>query len=45
VLLLFVVYFSGAHRDLVETPGGKRPLGGPRSRWEDNIKMDLPGIG
>jgi hypothetical protein len=29
----------------VEKPEGKRPLGRPRSRWEDNIKMDLQGIG
>jgi hypothetical protein len=26
---------------LVERPEGKRPLGRPRHRWEDNIKMDL----
>jgi hypothetical protein len=26
---------------LVEKPEGKRPLGRPRRRWEDNIKMDL----
>jgi hypothetical protein len=26
---------------LVEKPEGKGPLGGPRRRWEDNIKMDL----
>jgi hypothetical protein len=25
--------------------GGKRPLGRPRSRWEDNIKMDLQEVG
>ena len=25
-------------------PTGKRPLGGPRSRWEDNIRMDLEEI-
>ena len=24
---------------------GKRPLGRPRRRWEDNIKMDLQGVG
>jgi len=24
---------------------GKRPLGSPRRRWEDNIKMDLNGVG
>jgi hypothetical protein len=26
-------------------PGGKRPLGRPRSRWEDNIKTDHKAIG
>ena len=26
-------------------PGGKRPLGRPRRMWEDNIKMDLQGVG
>jgi hypothetical protein len=31
----------GVHRVLVERPKGKRPLGRPRRRWEDNIKMDL----
>jgi hypothetical protein len=30
---------------LVERPEGKRPLGRPRRRWEDNIKMDLREIG
>jgi hypothetical protein len=29
------------YRDLVGRPEGKRPLGRPRRRWEDNIKMDL----
>jgi hypothetical protein len=29
------------HRVLVGKPQGKRPLGRPRCRWEDNIKMDL----
>jgi hypothetical protein len=29
------------HRVLVGKPEGKRPLGRPRHRWEDNIKMDL----
>jgi hypothetical protein len=24
-----------------ETPGGKRPFGKPRRRWEENIKMDI----
>jgi hypothetical protein len=30
-----------AYRILVGDPEGKRPLGRPRRRWEDNIKMDL----
>jgi len=30
---------------LVGKPEGKRPLGRPRCRWEDNIKMDLQGVG
>jgi hypothetical protein len=30
-----------AYRILVGKPEGKRPLGRPRCRWEDNIKMDL----
>jgi hypothetical protein len=35
----------GAYRVLVGRPEGKRPLGRPRRRWEDNIKMDLREIG
>jgi hypothetical protein len=34
-----------AYRVLVGRPEGKRPLGRPRRRWEDNIKMDLGEIG
>jgi hypothetical protein len=30
----------GVYRVLVGRPEGKRPLGRPRRRWEDNIKMD-----
>jgi hypothetical protein len=30
----------GAYRILVGRPEGRRPLGRPRRRWEDNIKMD-----
>jgi hypothetical protein len=30
-----------AYRILVGKPEGKRPLGRPKRRWEDNIKMDL----
>ena len=32
------------YRDLVGKPEGKRPLGKLRSRWEDNIKMDLQEV-
>ena len=32
---------TGAYRVLVGKPEGRRPLGRERSRWEDNIKMDL----
>jgi hypothetical protein len=34
-----------AYRILVGKPEGKRPLGRPRHRWEDNIKMVLREIG
>jgi hypothetical protein len=34
-----------AYRLLVQKPEGKRPLGGPRHRWEDNTKMDLQEVG
>ena len=33
------------YRVLVGEPEGKRPLGRPRRRWEDNIKMDLQEVG
>ena len=36
---------GGVYRVLVETPEGKRPLGRPRRRWVDNIKMDLWEVG
>ena len=34
----------GVHRALVGKPEGKRPMGRPRRRWEDNIKMDLQEV-
>ena len=34
----------GMYRVLVGKPEGKRPLGRPRRRWEDNIKMDLQEV-
>jgi hypothetical protein len=36
---------TGVYRVLVRTPEGKRSLGRPRRRWEDNITMDLNGYG
>jgi hypothetical protein len=35
----------GVHVVLVGKPEGKRPLGGPRRRWEDNINIDLQEVG
>ena len=35
----------GVHKVLVGKLEGKRPLGRPRRRWEDNIKMDLQEVG
>ena len=35
----------GVYRVLMGKPEGKRPLGIPRRRWEDNIKMDLEEVG
>jgi hypothetical protein len=36
---------GGVHRVLVGNPERKRPLGRPRRRWEDNIKMNLQEVG
>jgi hypothetical protein len=33
------------HRVLMGKPEGKKPLGRPRRRWEDNIKMDIQEVG
>jgi hypothetical protein len=47
-LLIFGIIFWGNSpfsRILVGKPEGKRPLGRPRCRWVDNIKMDLREIG
>jgi hypothetical protein len=35
----------GVHRVLVGKPEGKRALGRPRRRWEDNIKIDVQEVG
>ena len=37
--------FRNTYRVLVGKPESKRPLGRPRRRWEDNIKMDLREVG
>ena len=34
----------GVYRILLGEPEGKRPLGRPRRRWKDNIKMDLQEV-
>jgi hypothetical protein len=34
----------GVHRLLVGKPEGKRPLGRPKRRWEDNIKIELQKV-
>jgi hypothetical protein len=35
----------GLYRVLVGKPEGKRPLGRPRRRWEDNVRRDLQEVG
>jgi hypothetical protein len=35
----------GVYRGLLRKPEGKGPLGRPRLRWEDNIRMDLQEVG
>jgi hypothetical protein len=39
------VMYSYVYRVLVGKPEGRRPLGRPRRRWEDNIRMDLREVG
>ena len=36
---------GSAFKILIAKPTGKRPLGRPRRRWDDNIRMDLEEIG
>jgi hypothetical protein len=42
---LHLAFEIARYRILVGKPEGKRPLGRPRRRWVDNIKMDLREIG
>ena len=44
-LISRMVEGRGVYRVLVGKPEGKRLLGRPRRRWEDNIKMDLQEVG
>ena len=39
------IFYSHLFKILTGKPTGKRPLGRPRRRWEDNIRMDLEEIG
>jgi hypothetical protein len=39
------IYTTGVYSVLLGKPEGKRPLGRLRSRWEDNIKMNLQEVG
>jgi len=36
---------TGVYRVLMWKPEGNRPIGGPRRRWEDNIRMDHQEVG
>ena len=36
---------KGLYNVLVGKPDGRRPLGRPRRKWEDNIKLDLQEVG
>jgi hypothetical protein len=38
-------WMKNIYKTLVQEPKGKRPLGRPRLRWEDNSRMDLEEIG
>jgi hypothetical protein len=44
-IILFLLCMFSVHRVLVGRSEGKRPLGRPSRRWEDNIKMDLQEVG
>ena len=43
--LLYCVSLKTYNKFANNSPEGKRPLGRPRRRWEDNIKMDLQEVG
>jgi hypothetical protein len=41
----YIAKMGNAYKILVTKPEGKRPLWRPRCKWEDNINIDLKGIG
>jgi hypothetical protein len=43
--IYFCILFTNCRFELVGKPEGKRPLGRPRRRWEDNIMMDVQEVG
>jgi hypothetical protein len=45
IYFYFVCHSYNAYKISVRKPEGKKPLGRPRHRWKDNIKMDLKGKG
>ena len=45
LLIILIILILIVHRVLLGKPEGKRPLGRPRRRWEDNIKMDIREMG
>ena len=45
MLAMFILLKSSCYYYSRGKPEGKRPLGRPRRRWEDNIKMDLQEVG
>jgi hypothetical protein len=47
IIILLLVFYSSpfAYKILVGRPEGRRPLGRPRRRWQDNITMDLQDVG
>jgi hypothetical protein len=45
IIIIIIIIHRGVHRVLVGKHEGKRPLGRPRHRREDNIKKDLQEVG
>jgi hypothetical protein len=45
IVPVLAMNYRGVHRVMVGKHEGKGPLGRPRRRWDDNIKMDLQEVG